>query len=75
MFAIFRKNNHFDLEPWKSVAINNMDTIYEESQSEMNAKKKAKAIEVIEVEFENVIYADNDRIVRKYFQVRIYIYL
>ena len=46
-----------------------MDTIYEESQSEINAKKKAKAIEVIEVEFENVIYADNDRVVRKYFQV------
>ena len=51
-----------------------MDTIYEEFQSEMNAKKKAKAIEVIEVEFENVIYADNDRIVRKYFQVSIHIF-
>ena len=50
-----------------------MDTIYEESQSEMNAKKKAKAIEVIEVEFENVIYADNDRIVRKYFQVSFHV--
>ena len=52
-----------------------MDTIFEESQSEMNAKKKAKAIEVIEVEFENVIYADDDRIVRKYFQVSIHTYI
>ena len=47
-----------------------MDTIHEEYQSDINAKKKAKAIEVIEVEFGNIIYADNDRIVRKYFQVR-----
>ena len=48
-----------------------MDTIYEESSinNELEAKKRSKEIEVIEVEWENEIYAENDRVVRKYFQV------
>ncbi len=43
-----------------------MDTIYEESSILLEAKKRSKEIEV---EWENEIYAENDRVVRKYFQV------
>ena len=46
-----------------------MDTIYEDPSTELEAKKQAKEIEVIENEWENNIYAENDRVVRKYFQV------
>ena len=46
-----------------------MDTIQEEFSKDIDAKKRAKEIEVIEIEWENEIYSENDRIVRKYFQV------
>ena len=45
-----------------------MDTIQEESSAgDINARKKAKEIEV---ELETQRFSANDRIVRKYFQVR-----
>ena len=44
-----------------------MDTIQEESSAgDINARKKAKEIEV---ELETQRFSANDRIVRKYFQV------
>ena len=43
-----------------------MDTIQEDTVY-MNSRKKAKEIEV---ELETQLFSDNDRIVRKYFQVR-----
>ena len=48
-----------------------MDTIEEEFPKDIDAKKRAKEIEVIEIEWENEIYSENDRIVRKYFQVHL----
>ena len=42
-----------------------MDTIQEDTVY-MNSRKKAKEIEV---ELETQLFSDNDRIVRKYFQV------
>ena len=51
-----------------------MDTIYEESSSTINleAKKQAKEIEILENAWNiNGIYAEKDRVVRKYFQVKI----
>ena len=51
-----------------------MDTIEEEFPKDIDAKKRAKEIEVIEIEWENEIYSENDRIVRKYFQVHTFTY-
>ena len=48
-----------------------MDTIQEDTVY-MNSRKKAKEIEV---ELETQLFSDNDRIVRKYFQVRTYVQL
>ena len=48
-----------------------MDTIEEEFPKDIDTKKRAKEIEVIEIEWENEIYSENDRIVRKYFQVHL----
>lgn len=51
-----------------------MDTISDgEATIDPDAKKRAKEIDVIEIEWENAIYSENDRIVRKYFQVSTYI--
>ena len=53
---------------------NKMDTISDgEATIDPDAKKRAKEIDVIEIEWENAIYSENDRIVRKYFQVSTYI--
>ena len=46
-----------------------MDTICDEASNDPDDKKRAKEIEVIEIEWENAIYSENDRVVRKYFQV------
>ena len=48
-----------------------MDTICDEASIDPDAKRRAKELEVIEIEYswENAIYSENDRIVRKYFQV------
>ena len=48
-----------------------MDTIGDEASNDPDDKKRAKEIEVIEIEWENAIYSENDRVVRKYFQVSI----
>ena len=53
---------------------NKMDTISDgEATIDPDAKKRAKEIDVIEIEWENAIYSENDRIVRKYFQVSTYL--
>ena len=36
----------------------------------LSQKQKAKEIEVIEVEYENYLFSDNERVVRRNFQVQ-----
>ena len=37
--------------------------------NDISPSKKAKEIEVIEVEYENYLFSDNERVVRRNFQV------